>query len=48
MNGRLDVDAFVKYLNDIKGEGEGTNVDNWQMNELVQVSSALIDTPGGR
>lgn len=44
MNGGLDVDAFVKYLNNIKGEGEGTNVDNWRMDELEQVSSQCNPT----
>lgn len=43
LNGGLDQNAFVQYLNDIKGEGKGTNVDNWEMDELVEVRYHFID-----
>ena len=42
LNGGLDQNAFVQYLNDIKGEGNGTNVDNWEMDELVEVRNTFL------
>ena len=42
VNGGLDQNKFVAFLNTLKGEGQGANVDNWELQELRDVSVSVI------